>query len=212
MVKNVLIGCERSQVVCDAFLKRGYNAYSNDLKDCYGEHPQFHLKMDVFAAINIMKWDLIIIHPPCTCIAVSGNATYAYGKPKFTERLKAVKFTKMLWDYAVNKCDKVAMENPVGCLNTYEDFPKPQYIEPYMFGHKETKKTGLWLYNLPYLNYTRIVEPEYIIAKNGDRYSRIHYLSQYSSEKYYGMDRSTVRSKTYPGIAEAMVNQWGRLL
>lgn len=210
--KYVLIGCEKSQVICKAFRKLGINAFSNDIEKCYGKHPEWHIQSDVFYAIGSRKWDLIIIHPPCTAIAVSGNATYAKGKIKYKERLEAIKWVQMLWDYSIHKCSKVLMENPVGCLNTYGNFPKPQYIEPYQFGHHETKKTGLWINGLPNLIHTNIVEPKYIIAKNGDKYSRIHYLTKWSSEKYYGMDKSTVRSKTYKGIANAIAKQYGYLL
>lgn len=205
---SILVGCEESQAVCIELRKLGHEAFSCDILPCSGGHPEWHLQMDVFEAIDLKKWDIIIIHPPCTCVCVSGNRTYAVGKPKHNERVKAAKWTEKLWKYATKKCDFVAMENPVGCLNTMCDLPKPQYIQPYEYGHPETKKTGLWLHNLPKLKPTEIVKPEYITGKDGNRYSRIHYLSSYSAQKYYGCDRATVRSRTYPGIAAAIAIQW----
>ena len=193
----ILVGCEESQTVCKAFRELGHEAYSNDLIDCSGGYPEWHLKMDVFEAIKLMDWDLIILHPPCTAIAVSGNATYAKGKPKFRERLKAVEWTENLYDYAKRYCHRVGMENPVGCLNTFSrSFPKPQYIQPWMFGHPETKKTGLWLHNLPNLKPTNIVT---------GREQKVWKMPP-------GPERSKLRSVTYSGIASAMASQWSKIL
>ena len=154
---KVLVGCEESQEVCKAFRALGHEAYSNDLLPASGGYPEWHLQMDVFAAIKIKKWDLIVLHPPCTKIAVSGNRWYGQDLLRFSERIEAVKWTQKLWDTAFLNCNYVALENPVGTLNTYGFFPKPQYIQPWQYGHGETKKTGLWLYNLPPLKPTNIV-------------------------------------------------------
>lgn len=189
---NVLIGCEESQAVMVAFRCLGHNAFSCDIQECSGGYPEFHLKMDVFQAISLKKWDIIILHPPCTKIAVSGNRWYGKGTPRYKERLAAVAWTQRLWRTAINKCDKVAMENPVGVLNTLGDFPKPKYLQPWQFGHGETKKTGLWLQGLPPLTPTNIVE---------GREQRIF--------KMPSLDRGKLRSKTYSGIAKAMAEQWG---
>jgi len=186
----VLVTCEESQTVCKAFRERGHVAYSNDILDCSGGHPEWHMKCDAFEAIISTKWDLIIMHPPCTYVAVSGNGTY-YNSPK---RKQAALWTAILWEMATNLCDKVAMENPVGVLNTYfPRLPKPQYIQPWWFGHGETKKTGIWRHNLPELKPTNIVE---------GREQRIWKMSP-------GEQRSKERSKTYPGIADAFAEQWG---
>lgn len=190
---KVLIACEESQTVCKAFRAKGHEAYSCDILDCSGGHPEWHLKMDASDAIMLHDWNLIIMHPPCTKIAVSGNRWYGEGTAGFQERLSAVRWTNSLWNQATFFCKKVAMENPVGVLNRYALFPKPQYIQPWQFGHGETKKTGFWLHNLPPLKPTSIVE---------GREQRIWKMAP-------GVDRAKKRSVTYSGIAEAMANTWG---
>lgn len=193
---KVLVGCEESQEVAKSFRELGFESYSCDIIPCSGGHSEYHLQMDIFKALDLHKWDLIILHPPCTKIAVSGNAWYGKEKSKFKERVQAVKWTQKLWDYAISICDKVALENPVGVLNSMGNFPKPSYIQPWQFGHGETKKTGLWLHGLPKLIPTNIVD---------GREQRIWKMPP--SE-----DRGKLRSKTYPGIAKAIANQWGKLL
>jgi hypothetical protein len=191
-----LVGCEESQEVCKAFRAKGHEAYSCDLLDCSGNYPQWHFKKDVFCAISD-GWDLIILHPPCTALAVSGNAWYGKGMQKHRERIKAVKWTVNLFDYAKNKAKKVAMENPVGVLPI-----KPsQYIQPWQFGHPESKKTGFWLHELPLLKETDQVKSVFdSLPKN--KQQRLHYLPP-------SKDRAKIRSKTFPGIAKAMAEQWG---
>jgi len=193
---RVLVGCEESQEVCKAFRAKGHEAYSCDLLDCSGNYPQWHFKKDVFCAISD-GWDLIILHPPCTALAVSGNAWYGKGMQKHRERIKAVKWTVNLFDYAKNKAKKVAMENPVGVLPI-----KPsQYIQPWQFGHPESKKTGFWLHELPLLKETDQVKSVFdSLPKN--KQQRLHYLPP-------SKDRAKIRSKTFPGIAKAMAEQWG---
>ena len=193
---RVLVGCEESQEVCKAFRAKGHEAYSCDLLDCSGNYPQWHFKKDVFCAISD-GWDLIILHPPCTALAVSGNAWYGKGMQKHKERIKAVKWTVNLFDYAKNKAKKVAMENPVGVLPI-----KPsQYIQPWQFGHPESKKTGFWLHELPLLKETDQVKSVFdSLPKN--KQQRLHYLPP-------SKDRAKIRSKTFPGIAKAMAEQWG---
>jgi len=195
-IKKVLIGCEESQRVCIEFRKLGFKAYSNDVIDCSGGHHEWHLKMDVFYALEYCEWDLIIMHPPCTYLAVSGNRWYGEGTKGFEKRLNAVEWTQKLWDKATSICNYVVMENPVGVLNKYGNFPKPKYIHPWQYGHGETKKTGLWLNNLPELKPTNIVE---------GREQRIWKLPPSN-------DRRELRSKTYSGIAKAMSEQWGKFL
>lgn len=193
---KILIGCEESQIICKAFRDLGHEAYSNDIIECSGGHPEWHLQMDVFEALKLKKWDLVILHPPCTALAVSGNAHYGTGKPKHHLRLHALSWTQNLWFEAIKVCDHVALENPVGVLNTMGNFPKPQYIQPWQFGHGETKKTGLWLHGLPKLVPTDIVDGrEQKIWKMGP-----------------SDDRAKLRSKTYPGIAKAIANQWSNYL
>ena len=193
---KVLIACEESQAVCKAFRELGHEAYSNDMQGCSGGHPEWHIVGDCFEAITKYKWDLIIMHPPCTALAVSGNRWYGEWMPKHHERLDSVEWTQRLWDFATGVCDKVAMENPVGVLNKYGKFPKPSYIQPWQFGHGETKKTGLWLHGLPELKPTNIVE---------GREAKIWKMPP--SE-----ERAKLRSKTYEGIAKAIAEQWGEVI
>jgi hypothetical protein len=157
--------------------------------------------VDCFEAIDKQSWDLIIAHPPCTALAVSGNAWYGEGQSKYQERLDAVLWTRKLWDKCLSVCDKVCFENPVGVLPRLGEFPKPMYIQPYKFGHLEQKKTGLFLHGLTPLVNTNNVYDEMMKLPKNER-ERLHYLPP-------SKDRWKIRSKTYQGIANAMVNQWG---
>lgn len=189
---RVLVACEYSGIVRDAFRKRGHDAWSNDILPSDADNA-YHIQGDCMDAIvHRGPWDLIIMHPPCTALAVSGNRWYGKGMPKHAERVEAIRWTKRLFDLATREARiGVAMENPVGVLPI-----KPtQYIQPWQFGHGETKKTGLWLHNLPPLEPTDIVE---------GREQRIWKLPP--SE-----DRWKIRSTTFQGIADAMADQWGNL-
>lgn len=207
---RVLVVCEESQAVTIAFRKSGHESYSCDLKDCSGGHPEWHMKMDCIDAIHDGPWDIIIAHPPCTHLTVAGNRHYARGKEKHQLRIDSAGFVQLLWDEATSICDMVAFENPVGCISTMCNLPKPTYIQPYEFGHNARKKTGLWLHGLPPLKPTNIVEPELIeyTRSNGRK-------TTFSADYMRGVDRSGKmkasgkRSKTYVGIASAMANQWG---
>jgi len=201
---KVLIGCEFSQVVTKAFRNKGHEAYSCDLLPTEG-NPDWHIQGDVLKVLGD-EWDLAIFHPPCTFLAVSGNRWMNH--PRYPDRKKdrekAIEFFMKL---ATSGIEKIAIENPVCIMSTMWRKPD-QYIQPYQFGHPETKKTGLWLKNLPLLSPTKIVEPVYIIGKDGKRYSPVHYLTKGSAKKLFGLDRDLVRSKTYLGIAAAMSDQW----
>lgn len=199
---NVLIVCEESQEVCMAYRAKGHRAFSCDLDECSGGHPEWHLQMDARQAIKLRRWDLIIMHPPCTKISVSGNRWYGHKMPKHSERLQAVTWTKQLWDLAVSVCDKVVMENPVGVLNRYTMLPTPQYIQPHYFGHPEFKKTGLWLHGVPKLMGTDYIEPP---KKGTDEYKKWERIFRMTPSQ----ERGRLRSKTYSGIAKAMAEQWG---
>ena len=183
---KVLIACECSGAVRRAFRALGHNAWSNDIQpaDDGGEHIQG----DCVDAIRL-GWDLIIMHPPCTALAVSGNRWYGIGMPLHEERLKSIEWTIALWTLAISNSPRVAMENPVGVI----PIQASQYIHPWQFGHGETKKTGLWLHNLQNLIPTEIVE---------GRDARIHKMPP-------SADRAKLRSETYKGIANAMAEQWG---
>ena len=184
---RVLVACECSGKVREAFRKLGHTAFSNDTQAA-DDGSVWHLQADCMAAIK-QGWDLIIMHPTCTALAVSGNRWYGKGMPKHEERLKAIDWTMDLWELAKFHANMVAMENPVGVI----PMTATQYIQPWQFGHGETKKTGLWLHNLRPLNPTNIVD---------GRDDRIHKMPP-------SADRAKLRSETYQGIADAMANQWG---
>lgn len=183
---RVLIACEFSGRVRDAFIARGHDAISCDLLPT--ERARAHYQGDVFDIINL-DWDLVIAHPPCTALCVSGNRYYANTEA----RTLGAAFVRKIWE---SGCKKMCIENPVGVINTLlPDMPRPQYIQPWMFGHGETKKTGLWTRGLPKLKPTNIVE---------GRENRIWKMPP-------SPDRGKLRSITYQGIAEAFADQWGRL-
>ena len=199
---RVLIGCEESGKVRDAFIARGHDAWSNDLVPA--RNGGNHLQMCVTKAIkDYGPWDIIILHYDCTKTAVSGNRWYGKNTQGYKERLEDISFACALWElakqHALIGC---AYENPVSVIWDY--IGKPQYIQPWHFGHKETKKTGLRLHKLPFLKPTHIVGPPPIDP-----------IERKSWERIWRMPRSVTRKRdraeTYSGIAEAMADQWGRL-
>ena len=194
---NVLIACEYSGTVRDAFIARGHDAVSCDLLPT--ESPGPHYQGDVFNMLN-GRYDLIIAHPPCTSLTVAGNSTYGEGQAKYQERLDSVEWTKKLWKACVSVSDSVCFENPVGVLQRLGGFHKPQYVQPYQFGHLEQKKTGLFLHNLPELEPTDNVYEEMMKLPKRER-ERLHYLPP-------SPDRWKIRSTTFQGIADAMAAQW----
>lgn len=203
---RVLVGCEFSGTVRNAFLKRGHAAYSCDLLPTEGGHSFNHLKIDVVEAIKRHPWDLIILHPPCTALGVCGNRTYGRGKEKHLDRLEAVIWTLELWELAKTRAKHVALENPQSVI-----FPilrnrtdaHIQYVQPYQFGHTEQKKTGFALHNLPELKETNNVYDEMMKLPKAER-ERIHHMSP-------SKDRGKLRSVMYQGIADAMADQWGNV-
>ena len=181
---KILVACEYSGTVRDAFITQGHDTMSCDLLPT--ESPGPHYRGDMFT-LDLADFDLIIAHPPCTALCVSGNRYYAGTQA----RLDAAEFVRRIWEIPV---EKMCIENPVGVINTLlPEMPKPQYIQPWQFGHGETKKTGLWLRGLPPLKPTKVVE---------GREQRVWKMSP-------SKDRGKIRSKTYLGIAEAMALQWG---
>ena len=185
---RVLIACESSGTVREAFRALGHDAWSCDLLPADDGSP-WHVQGDMLGLLVAGRWDLIIMHPPCTALCVSGNRWYGNGKPKHAERLRAVEWTVALWRRAVEVCDRVCMENPVGVL----PMKASQWVQPWQFGHGETKRTGFWLHGLPLLVPTDVVD---------GREQRIWKLGP-------SADRWKVRSKTFDGIAQAMAAQWG---
>lgn len=197
---KVLVACEESQAVCKAFRALGHEAYSCDILPCSGGHPEWHIQGDVLEQLD-KGWDLMIAHPPCTHLAVSGAAWF---KEKIADgrQQAALDFVKKLMDAPI---PKIAVENPVSVISSKIRKPD-QIINPFQFGDPTPKKTCLWLKNLPLLVPTNIVEPEYIIGKrDGKKYSKIHYMSVGKDPE----ERSRLRSKTFQGIADAMADQWG---
>jgi len=204
---KVLVLCESSGTVRDAFANLGHSAYSCDMLPTTS-HPCGHFQGDAFECLEqdifgVPHWDLIIAHPPCTALAVSGNRWYGKGQPKEAERYQSAAWTEALWDLCKQKADRVAFENPVGVLSRLTSLPKASYVEPWQHGHPEQKKTGLHLYNLPALEPTHDVYEHMMTLPLKER-QRIHYLPP-------SADRWQIRSKTFDGIAAAMAAQWGSL-
>lgn len=205
-LKKVLVACEESQAVTIELRKLGHEAYSCDIEPCSGNHPEWHLQQDVTPLLK-EKWDMIIAFPPCTYLTVTGNRWFdidRYGDKaiqRYKDREKAIEFFMLL---ANSDCKKLAIENPVGIMSSYWRKPD-QIIQPYQFGDTERKTTCLWLKGLPKLQATNIVEPLIYTYKDGRTDGNWHM-------KTIGLpksERSKVRSKTFPGIAKAMANQFG---
>ncbi len=187
---KVLIACEESQIVTKEFRKISLEAFSCDIIPCSGGYPEWHIQKDVSTILNY-DWDLIIAHPPCTHICVSG-ARWFNQKRKNGLQQKGIDF---FMNIVNTTCNKIAIENPIGIMSTI--FKKPnQIIQPWQFGHGEVKSTCLWLKNLPKLSPTNTVS---------GREPRIYKLPP-------SKNRSKLRSKTYKGVAKAMAEQWGKLL
>lgn len=208
---KVLVACEESQTVCKAFREKGHEAYSCDVQECSGGHPEWHVKGDVLSMINgncefttvdgikhviDEKWDLLIAHPPCTYLSNAG-ARFLYPKGVLNEsRLKLGLEAKDFFMKFLNAdCEKICVENPTPS-RVYE-LPKcTQVVQPRQFGHPVQKRTCLWLKNLKPLQPTTVME-ERQSSKIADWFNK------------GGKDRQKNRAKTFSGIAEAMVEQWG---
>jgi hypothetical protein len=190
---RILIGCEESAVVRDAFRKRGHDAYSVDLQGSRGDSA-YHITGDLFMAIKKRgPWDMLIAFPPCTYVAVSGARWF---KNRMGLQHAALEFMREILESHIGPkgIPHIAMENPVGVFSTYWRKPD-QIIQPWQFGHGETKATCLWLENLPLLVPTNIVT---------GRANNIHRMAP-------GPERARNRSVTFQGIADAMAEQWGAL-
>ena len=192
---KILCACEESQAVTIALRKLGHEAYSCDLLPCSGGHPEWHMEGDVRKAFGWYGWDMIIAFPPCTHIAVSGAAWFEQ-KRKDGRQQEGIDFFKLFTE--VN-CPKVAIENPIGIMSTL--YRKPdQIIQPWMFGHPESKATCLWLKGLPLLQPTDNVK-EQMLSLPKNQQQKMHYLPP-------SADRGMLRSKTYLGVAEQIALQW----
>ena len=191
---RILVACEESQEVTRRLRDRGHEAYSCDIIECSGGHPEWHLQQDVTPLLQ-QNWDMIIAFPPCTDICVSG-AKHFVAKRADGRQQRAIDFFMM---FANNSCPRIAIENPVGIMSSFWRKPD-QIINPYQFGHPETKKTCLWLKGLPLLIETNNVKEVMDLLPINQR-ARIHHLPP-------SADRARIRSRTYSGIADAMATQW----
>ena len=186
----VLIGCEESQMVCGKFRAAGHEAFSCDLLPTRG-NPGWHYQQDIMEVVPTRRWGLIILHPYCTALAVSGNRWYGRGMKRHHERIEAIKWTLELWELAKKYSDRVALENPVSVIFRY--LPNVFYLQPWEHGHGETKKTGFALHGLSPLIPSEIV---------GGREQRIWKMAP-------SINRKRDRSETFIGAARAIVKQWG---
>ena len=233
---RVLVACEESQRVCTAFRERGHEAYSCDLVECSGGHPEWHIKGDVLPLLDredngnngwhdiyfttmddqehcVEKWDMIIAFPPCTYLTVTGNRWFdveRYGEKAIQRakyREKAIEFFMV---FANADCPRIAIENPIGHMSTAWRKPD-QIIHPYYFAESEDdencerKSTCLWLKGLDPLRYEIKYKPRVIQYKNGKGTDSPWHVNTMSLPKE---ERAKMRSKTYPGIARAMAEQW----
>lgn len=208
---KILIGCEESQAVTIEFRKLGHEAFSNDILPCSGGHPEWHLQCDSLELLK-QKWDMIIAFPPCTYLTVTGNRWFnieRYGEKAIERHKLREKAIEFFMAFANADCERIAIENPIGCISSRWRKPN-QIIHPYYFGDPERKSTCLWLKGLPplYHNKANHVEPNIIEYKNGkgtDSKWHMETMSLPSAE------RSKARSKTFPGIAKAMATQWANI-
>ena len=218
---KVLVACEESQRVCIAFREKGHEAYSCDILDCSGGHPEWHIKGDVISLLN-EHWDMIIAFPPCTHLAVSGAAWFDKKRQDGRQREGIEFFCKFL---NLN-CEKVVIENPIGIISgnyIKEYFPdiaekynlpiKPtQIIHPWMFGDNYSKSTCLWIKGVEPLKPLITEEPElewfdWIDGKTGKKKRQPKWFAD--AWHLPPKERAKIRSKTFPGIAKAMADQWG---
>lgn len=227
---RILVACEESQAVCQAFRERGHEAYSCDLIECSGGHPEWHIKGNCLPLLNGKcsfstmdgaahridgRWDMIIAFPPCTFLTNSGNRWFdaaKYGKgaqERWNKRCFAVAFFLQI---AFADCRRIAIENPIGCISSYWRKPD-QIVQPWMFEGQEQKSTCFWLKGLPLLIPRVTIPPpiewkEWVCRKTGRKKRQ----PKWYADAFYDLspdERARVRSKTFPGIARAMAEQWG---
>lgn len=203
---RVLVACEESQAVCKAFREKGHEAYSCDIQPCSGGHPEWHIQADVLEILKI-KWDLIIAHPPCTYMSAAGACRMYPTKgnmdmERYEKAMEAKEFFMKIWE---TDCPRIAIENPrpLKCIG----LPEPtEYIQPYHHGEPWSKLTGLWLKGLPPLI------PSQLVA-NYKPYVSCGTSRNKGNKEKSGFSRAggaqKARSKTFPGIAKAMAEQWG---
>ena len=203
---KVLVACEESQTVCKAFRKRGHEAYSCDIMECSGGHPEWHIQGDVLPLLK-EKWDLIIAHPPCQFLTNTGNPylnVEKWGEKAIQRAKDREEAFEFFMQFANANCDKICIENPIGYPNTHYRKPN-QIIQPWQFGHPFTKATCLWLKGLEPLKPFVTEKPQ-----NCKSYAYETMIDERGKTISWNSELSRkLRSKTFPGIAEAMAQQWG---
>lgn len=230
---KILVACEESQAVTKVLRKLGHEAYSCDIQECSGGHPEWHFKEDVFKVIKNKggvvqsgakvdrrkKWEMMIAHPPCTYLAVSGAKWYYHPEdrdlptierrphPRFPNRVNDRELAADFFMKLMNSpIEKIAVENPIGIMSSR--YRKPdQIVQPYMFGDSASKSTCFWLKNLPKLTPTKMVDPgERVIFKSGK--SQPKWYAEALTKAKTTAERQKLRSKTFMGMARAMAKQW----
>ena len=202
---RVLVACEESQAVTKEFRRLGHEAFSCDIQECSGGHQEWHLQQDVIPLLA-EPWDMIIAFPPCTDLAVSGARHFAKKRADGRQQRSIEFFMR----FANVDCPKVAIENPIGIMSSH--YRKPdQIIQPYQFGDHARKSTCLWLKGLPKLIPTSIVDPGEIVMGGFSVGASLNYARDENGKIIPWNDPRTakIRSKTFPGIARAMAEQWG---
>jgi len=203
---KVLVACEESQVVCKAFRAKGHEAYSCDIIDCSGGHPEWHIKSDAMKAAKSRKWDMLIGHPVCTYLCNSGVSWLWDGEvgarnyERWGKMYAGALFFKDMFDLDI---EMICLENPI--MHKYArsiiEYGYDQIVQPWMFGHMERKATCLWLKGLPLLKPTNNVQEGMLKLPKREQ-QRLHYLPP-------GPERAKLRSKTFLGLGNAMADQWG---
>lgn len=209
---KILIACEESQTITNLYREKGYEAYSCDILDCSGGNPQWHIKGDALTYAYSGEFDMMIAHPPCTYLAVSG-ARWMYNKDgsvnqeRLSNQNKALDFVKKLMDAPI---DKIAVENPISVISSKIRKPD-QIVHPYWFGDKASKSTCLWLKNLPLLTATNMVSKgEFFewVDKKGKKKRQAQWYMDALKKSKTPEERRTLRSKTFEGMAKAITEQW----
>lgn len=215
-MKKILVACEESQAITKAFRKLGFEAYSCDLLPCSGGNPEWHIQGDAIEEAYSSKYDMMVAHPPCTYLAVSG-ARWLYNKDgtkneeRYKNQAEALDFVQQLMDAPI---EHIAIENPISVISSHIRKPD-QIVHPYMFGDKASKSTCLWLKNLPKLEPTNIVEKGEFIeftSKKGVKKRQPRWYYEALRNAKTPEERRTLRSKTFQGMADAISKQWSCVL
>jgi hypothetical protein len=216
MAKKILIACEESQAITKEFRELGYECYSCDLLPASGGHPEWHIQGDALKEAYSGKYTLMVAHPPCTYLAVSGNR-WLYNKDgsrneeRYQYQAEALDFVRDLMTAPIKH---IAIENPISVISSKIRKPE-QIIQPWQFGDEAQKTTCLWLKNLPKLEHTKIVgkgEFDEWICKKGKRKRQAKWYTEALTKSKTPEERRTLRSKTFPGIAKAIATQWSKAI